>query len=114
MNTKRKFGISILLLQILLVVLVYLTVDKFITPVAAQTTQTDSGTSMALAISAGLSIGLSAIGSGLALKTVATAAVSAITEREGAFGKILVLVALAETLAIYGLIVSILLWTKIP
>jgi len=71
-------------------------------------------TDIALAIAAALSVGFSVLGSAWALKTVGTAAVSSLAEREESFFKAFLVVALAEALAIYGLIVAILLWTKIP
>ena len=67
-----------------------------------------------LGVGAGLAIGLSALGGGMTIKTVGTAVISAMLEREESFGKAFIVVALGEALAIYGLIVAILLWTKIP
>ncbi|MFX1399240.1 MAG: ATP synthase subunit C [Promethearchaeota archaeon] len=114
MNTKKRFAVSLGLLQILLVIIVYITVDRFIIPVAAQPTLEDPAAIAGLAIGVALTLGLTSIGAGLALKTVATAAISAITEREGAFGKVLVFVAFSESLAIFGFIVGIMLLQKIP
>ncbi|MHA1435996.1 MAG: ATP synthase subunit C [Promethearchaeota archaeon] len=67
-----------------------------------------------LGIAAGIAIGLSVLGSGIAIKTVGTSAISALTERDEAFFKAFLVVALAEALAVYGLIIAVLLWTKIP
>ncbi len=113
-NNKKKFALWLGLTQVLLVLVVYLTLSSLIPFAVAQTTNFDTGTSMMLALSAAIAVGMSVIGAGLALKTVGTAAISAITEREGSFGQILVLVVLAEALAIYGFIVGVLLWLKIP
>ena len=112
-NRKKKFVLWLGLIQILLAVVSYLSVSSLI-PFAAAQGETDAVTSGLLGIAAALAVGFSVVGAGLALKTVGTAAISALTEREGSFGQILVLVALAEALAIYGLIVGVLLWTKIP
>ena len=54
------------------------------------------------------------IAAGWVIRTVGTAAISALTEREEAFGKLVVIVALGEAIAIYGLIVGLLLVFKIP
>jgi V/A-type H+/Na+-transporting ATPase subunit K len=67
-----------------------------------------------LAIGAGLAVGLSVLGAGYAIKTTGTAAISVLGENESGFFKAFLVVALGEALAIYGLIVAILLWTKIP
>ena len=112
---KRKFVLLLGIFQILLVLLVFLTVDGLVSFVSAQATSAyDTGTAMVLAIASALSVSSAVIGSAWAIKTVGTAAVSALIEREGAFGQLLVIVALAEALAVYGLIVAILIWTKIP
>ncbi|MHA1257351.1 MAG: ATP synthase subunit C [Promethearchaeota archaeon] len=48
------------------------------------------------------------------MKTVGTAAISSLSEREENFFKAFLVVALCEALAVYGLIIAILLWTRIP
>ncbi|MFX1383232.1 MAG: ATP synthase subunit C [Promethearchaeota archaeon] len=98
----------------MLVIIAYLSINGLIPFAAAQDPNADALSSGIIAIAASIAVGLSVLGAGLALKTVATAAISAITEREGSFGQILVLVALAEALAIYGVVVGILLLQKIP
>ncbi|MFX1441915.1 MAG: ATP synthase subunit C [Promethearchaeota archaeon] len=67
-----------------------------------------------LGLGAGIAVGLGILGSGLALRTVGTSAIATLTEREEAFFKAFLVVALCEALAVYGLIIAILLWTKIP
>ena len=113
-NRKKKFVLWLGLIQVLLAIVAYLSISSLIPFAAAQTDGVDAAAAGMLGIGAALAVGFSVIGAGLALKTVGTAAISALTEREGSFGQILVLVALAEALAIYGLIVGVLLWTKIP
>ncbi|MFW9998695.1 MAG: ATP synthase subunit C [Candidatus Hodarchaeota archaeon] len=118
MNGKQKFYLCLGLFQVVLIFLVIFTSNGIITFVAAQIPDTfdyyNSVTAAAMAISASLAVGLSVIGSALAMKTVGTAAISALSEREEAFFKAFLVVALCEALALYGLIVGILLWTKIP
>ena len=64
-------------------------------------------------VAAALSTALAAIGAGYAVARVGSAAVGAIAEKPELFGRVLVLVGLAEGIAIYGLIVSILILNRI-
>lgn len=57
-------------------------------------------------IAAALSTGLSCIGGGIAVASAASAALGAISEDSSIMGKSLIFVALAEGIALYGLIVS--------
>ena len=57
-------------------------------------------------IAAALSTGLSCIGGGIAVSSAASAALGAISEDASIMGKSLIFVALAEGIALYGLIVS--------
>jgi V/A-type H+-transporting ATPase subunit K len=56
---------------------------------------------------------LSSLGAGFAVANVGTAAVGAITEKPELFGRMLILVGLAEGIAIYGLIVAILILERL-
>lgn len=60
-------------------------------------------------IAAGLSTGLAAIGSGYAVGAVGPSALGAVSEDPKILGKTLIFVGLAEGIAIYGLIVSIMI-----
>jgi len=64
-------------------------------------------------VAAALSTALAALGAGYAVGRVGSAAVGAIAEKPELFGRVLVLVGLAEGIAIYGLIVSILILNRI-
>lgn len=57
-------------------------------------------------IAAALSTGLSCIGGGIAVASAASAALGALSEDSSIMGKALIFVALAEGIALYGLIVS--------
>jgi V/A-type H+-transporting ATPase subunit K len=59
------------------------------------------------------STALSALGAGYAVARVGSAALGAIAEKPELFGRVLVLVGLAEGIAIYGLIVSILILNRV-
>jgi len=56
--------------------------------------------------SAALVTGLSTIGAGIATGSAASSALGAISENEAIMGKALIFVALAEGIAIYGLLIS--------
>ncbi len=60
-------------------------------------------------ISAALSTGLAAIGTGYAVGAVGSSALGAVSEDPKILGKTLIFVGLAEGIAIYGLIISILI-----
>ena len=51
--------------------------------------------------------GISGIASGIAVSNSACAAIGALTENEGSFGKSIVFVGMAEGIAIYGLLIAI-------
>ncbi len=60
-------------------------------------------------IGAALSTGLSGIGGGIAVAQAASAAIGAMSENESIMGKTLIFVALAEGIALYGLVISIMI-----
>ncbi len=64
-------------------------------------------------VAAALSTALATLGAGYAVARVGSAAVGAIAEKPELFGRVLVLVGLAEGIAIYGLIVSILILNRL-
>jgi V/A-type H+-transporting ATPase subunit K len=57
-------------------------------------------------LAAALSTGFACVGGGIGVAGAASAAIGAISENEGMFGRALIFVALAEGFAIYGLLVS--------
>lgn len=57
-------------------------------------------------LAAALSTGLSCIGAGVAVASAASAAIGALSEDAGIMGKALIFVALAESIALYGLLIS--------
>lgn len=60
-------------------------------------------------IGAALSTGISGLGGGIAVASAASAAIGAMSENEGIMGKTLIFVALAEGIALYGLVISIMI-----
>lgn len=57
-------------------------------------------------LAAALSTGLSCIGAGVAVASAASAAIGALSEDASIMGKALIFVALAESIALYGLLIS--------
>lgn len=64
-------------------------------------------------IGAALVTGLSGIGSGIAVASSASAALGAISEDGSLFGKSMIFVAMAEGIALYGLIISFMILSKL-
>lgn len=64
-------------------------------------------------VSAAASAGLSAAAAGYAVAQVGSAAVGALAEKPELMGRVLVMVGLAEGVAIYGLIVAILILNQL-
>ena len=64
-------------------------------------------------LSAALAVGLTSIGGGIAVASSASAALGALSENDGIFGKVLVMVGLAEGVALYGLLVAFMIISKL-
>ena len=64
-------------------------------------------------LAAGLATGIGSIGAGIAVSNVGAAAMGAVAEKPELMGKSLIYVALAEGIAIYGLLISIVILSKI-
>jgi V/A-type H+-transporting ATPase subunit K len=79
---------------------------------AAATGEITLGQGLAL-LGIGLPTGLAAIGAALALGPIGSAAMAVIAEKPEMFGRTLIYMGLAEGIAIYGLVMSILLLGKI-
>ena len=80
---------------------------------AAETTEaSDSSKGMGL-LAAGVVTGLAGIGGGIAVAAGAPAAIAATAENPKSFGKSIIFVALGESIALYGVVISILILNKI-
>jgi V/A-type H+-transporting ATPase subunit K len=64
-------------------------------------------------LSAALATGLSSLGAGIAVGKLGTAAVGALAEKPELLGRLLIFVGLAEGIAIYGVIISILILNRL-
>ena len=64
-------------------------------------------------LAAGLVTGLAGIGGGIAVAAGAPAAIAATAENPKSFGKSIIFVALGESIALYGVVISILILQKV-
>jgi V/A-type H+/Na+-transporting ATPase subunit K len=64
-------------------------------------------------LAAAIATALAALGAGFAVAKVGAAAIGALAEKPELFGRLLIFVGLAEGIAIYGLIVSILILNRL-
>ena len=88
--------------------------DAFAQAAETATVVKEISTGMGLAIiGVGIPTGLSTIGAGIAVGPIGAASLAAITEKPENLGRTLIYLGLAEGIAIYGLVVSILLLNKI-
>ncbi len=90
----------------------------FICPIIAGAATGDAATASSGAdgmayIGAGAATGLSCIGGGIAVGNAAPAAIGATSEDPKAFGKAIIFVALGEGIALYGMLISIMIISKI-
>lgn len=81
---------------------------------SAETAAASDGNSKGLGLlAAGLVTGLAGIGGGIAVAAGAPAAIAATSEDPKSFGKSLIFVALGESIALFGVVISILILNKI-
>jgi len=91
----------------------------WLSPAAAASTETAiaviaSGEALGLGLmAAAVSTGLAAAGAGYAVGMVGSASVGALAEKPELLGRLLILVGLAEGIAIYGLIVAVLILNRL-
>jgi V/A-type H+-transporting ATPase subunit K len=64
-------------------------------------------------LAAALVTGMGAIGTGIAVSHTAAAAIGAISENEASFGKAMIFVAMAEGIAIYGLLIAFMILGRV-
>ncbi len=117
MNARLRLIILFLLLPLAMLplvgaVAVYTSSTVFSNP-QPQVASTGAYDRVGIAIGAGIAVGLATLGAGLAISATGTAAISALAEKPDTFFRSFLVVALAEALAIYGLIMGILLWLKL-
>ncbi|MFI8089505.1 ATP synthase subunit C [Streptomyces sp. NPDC086080] len=79
---------------------------------AATSAAETSGSGSAALIGAAIAVAASTIGAGIAVAYTGAAALAALSERPELFGRTMVIVGLAEGIAIYGLVVAVILIGK--
>ncbi len=80
----------------------------------AEVAEKASGSAVAWGfMAAAIATGLSALGAGIAVSNVGSAAIGAMAEKPEILGRTLIFIGLAEGIAIYGLIISILILNQI-
>ena len=110
---KRTFILLVFLFQLTFVPLVSAATVLTISPHISQANLNGPYDRIGIALGAGLAVGLASLGAGMAISASGTAAISALAEKPETFFRSFLVVALAEALAIYGLIIGILLWLKL-
>jgi V/A-type H+-transporting ATPase subunit K len=93
--------------------IVFLAQLEFAEAVEAAPTTADSGVAQWAMIAAAVASGLSALAAGYAVAAVGSAAVGALAEKPELLGRVLIVVGLAEGVAIYGLIVAVLILNRV-
>lgn len=119
---KKSVGVNLATFAVLTVLISVLSVNVFAanndessdSTTVAQTQEAaqDSSKGMGL-LAAGLVTGLAGIGGGIAVAAGAPAAIAATAENPKSFGKSIIFVALGESIALYGVVISILILQKV-
>jgi V/A-type H+-transporting ATPase subunit K len=115
LQTKAKLLLSATAIMALIATLAYLSLLLFapIASAADAAAMVDPGVLRWGYMAAALATGLSALAAGIAVGGVGAAAIGAIAEKPELFGRTLVFVGLAEGIAIYGLIISIMILNRL-
>ncbi len=90
-------------------VLAALLLAGIVEPAQAADAEATSSSSWAALLGAGIAVAGSALGAGFAVAYTGAAALAAVSEKPEMFGRTLVIVGLAEGIAIYGLVIAIIL-----
>lgn len=124
-SAKRAMRINLAAFAVMAVAISVFTITSFAAngdePAPAPQTQTEaeqeensSGSSHGIGLlAAGLATGLAGIGGGIAVAAGAPSAISATSENPKAFGKAIIFVALGESIALYGVVISILILSNL-
>ena len=112
MRLGRRMTLSILLMAVGVVTISSLVAVAFsIGPSQAATTGTSN--SGLLIVGAGIAAGLASCGAGIGLGTASAAAIGAIAEKPEMLGRTLLFVVLIEAIAIYGLAMFFIIYSRI-
>lgn len=108
-NAKKILGINVVSLFGMLIVTTIILLANTSAYALDETASAASNAEGLRYLAAALSTGLASIGAGIAVAATGSAALGAISEDSSLLGKTLIFVGLAEGIAIYGLIVTILI-----
>jgi len=112
MRLGRQMTLSILLMAVGVITISSLVAVAFsIGPSQAPTTSTSN--SGLLIVGAGIAAGLASCGAGIGLGTASAAAIGAIAEKPEMLGRTLLFVVLIEAIAIYGLAMFFIIYSRI-
>lgn len=111
MNNASRFPMALVVASALLAALLGASAPVLAAAPAAGAPASDVA-SLAF-IAAAISTALATLGAGFAVAKVGAAAIGALAEKPELFGRLLILIGLAEGIAIYGLIVSILILNRL-
>ena len=103
---------GLLLMAALVLLLLAVTAEPSSAAVAARGRRTVPAASGSALIGAAIAVAGSSIGAAIAVAYTGSAALAAMSERPELFGRAMVIVGLAEGIAIYGLIVAVILIGK--
>ena len=113
-SVKRSFKFNFATLAVVSMLFVIFSFSASADTATTAADAADASNNIGLAlIAAGLCTGLTGIGAGIALASGVPAAIGAVSEDPKAFGKSLIFVALGETLALYGVVISVMIISKV-
>lgn len=122
-SVKKSVRANLLVFAALIVLMSVLSVSVFAADGNTEQTDTANTATEEVAVSdnskgmgllaAGLVTGLAGIGGGIAVAAGAPAAIAATAEDPKSFGKSIIFVALGESIALYGVVISILILQKV-
>ena len=112
---KTTIGINLLVFVCAQVgLLLFAVQDAMAAPVAEVIVATEMSIGRGMAIiGVGLPTGMATIGAGMAVAPIGASSLAAISEKPEIFGRSLIYLGLAEGIAIYGLVATILLLNKV-
>lgn len=117
LNTLNKKSKLLLLGNLLIFSVLFLFATFFIFSTTVQAAEPGGiAVNPALAaalIGAGIVTGLACVGAGIATGQAASAAIGAVSENENMMGRALIFVAMAEGIAIYGLLIAFMILNRV-
>ncbi|MDU3456309.1 ATP synthase subunit C [Peptoniphilus harei] len=108
-DKNRKFARALMKLNLFVFAPVFVFGLISLVPQMASAAAAPTGGNGLGFLAAGLSTGLASLGAGVAVSNVGSAAIGAVSEDPNILGKSMIYLGLAEGIAIYGLIISIMI-----